>query len=140
MSSFLPFSRILLNSLSVECVYQNTGIAMTSCLALFSGEDQRDALGVPFWYTGMQTLFVAIYCLVAWKSGWTKAPANESFFKVLLNSYEIAEDDANTNVSPLESPNSETVENSADIENFNIQTASNSSSTMKSYGQNHHVE
>lgn len=64
---------------------------MTSCLTLFSGEDQNIAVGVPFWYTGMQTLFVGVFCLVAWKLGWSKAPANENIFKVLLNSYEIAE-------------------------------------------------
>lgn len=80
-------------TVSVECVYQNTGIAMTSCLTLFSGEEQNIAVGVPFWYTGMQTLFVGIFCIVAWKIGWSKAPANENIFKVLLNSYEIAMDE-----------------------------------------------
>jgi hypothetical protein len=74
-------------------VYQNTGIAMTSCLTLFSGEEQNIAVGVPFWYTGMQTLFVGVFCLVTWKLGWSKAPANENIFKVLLNSYEIAMDE-----------------------------------------------
>lgn len=76
-------------TVAVECVYQNTGIAMTSCLALFSGEDQKNALAVPFWYTGMQTTFVGLYCLAAWKIGWSKAPANENIFKVLLQSYEV---------------------------------------------------
>lgn len=66
---------------------------MTSCLTLFSGEEQNIAVGVPFWYTGMQTLFVGIFCIVAWKLGWSKAPANENIFKVLLNSYEIAMDE-----------------------------------------------
>lgn len=66
---------------------------MTSCLTLFSGEEQNIAVGVPFWYTGMQTLFVGIFCIVAWKIGWSKAPANENIFKVLLNSYEIAMDE-----------------------------------------------
>eukprot|EP00558_Chaetoceros_sp_UNC1202_P001778 CAMPEP_0197256228 /NCGR_PEP_ID=MMETSP1429-20130617/74706_1 /TAXON_ID=49237 /ORGANISM="Chaetoceros sp., Strain UNC1202" /LENGTH=356 /DNA_ID=CAMNT_0042719739 /DNA_START=73 /DNA_END=1143 /DNA_ORIENTATION=- len=79
-------------TVSVECVYQNTGIAMTSCLALFDGADEAYAIGVPFWYTGMQTLFVGIYCLVAWKMGWTKAPANENIFKVLFRSYEVEEE------------------------------------------------
>jgi len=76
-------------TVSVECVYQNTGIAMTSCLAIFPKEDIPDALAVPFWYTGMQTVFVGVYCLLAWQMGWTKAPASENIFKVLLNSYEI---------------------------------------------------
>eukprot|EP00554_Chaetoceros_debilis_P006294 CAMPEP_0194078168 /NCGR_PEP_ID=MMETSP0149-20130528/4630_1 /TAXON_ID=122233 /ORGANISM="Chaetoceros debilis, Strain MM31A-1" /LENGTH=358 /DNA_ID=CAMNT_0038759371 /DNA_START=180 /DNA_END=1256 /DNA_ORIENTATION=+ len=127
-------------TVAVECVYQNTGIAMTSCLALFSGDDQRDALGVPFWYTGMQTLFVGIYCLVAWKSGWTKAPANENFFKVLLNSYEVVEDDAISNASPLDLPNGDSVENAADIENLTNQTTSNPSSIIKPFGQHNNAK
>lgn len=80
-------------TVAVECVYQNTGIAMTSCLALFSGDEQQRALGVPFWYTGMQTVFVGVYCLVSWKLGWTKAPANENIFKVIFQSYELKEEE-----------------------------------------------
>jgi hypothetical protein len=78
-------------TVSIECVYQNTGIAMTSCLALFKGEEQQRALGVPFWYTGIQTSLVGIYCLVAWKTGWTKAPANENIVKVILQNYQNEE-------------------------------------------------
>jgi len=78
-------------TVSIECAYQNTGIAMTACLALFKGEEQQEAIGVPFWYTGMETLFVGCYCLIAWKLGWSKAPANENIIKVILRSYEVAE-------------------------------------------------
>lgn len=80
-------------TVTVECVYQNTSIALTSCLALFSGEDQQRALGVPFWYTGMQTLFVGIFCLISWKAGWTKAPADENIFTVVLKSYEVSDEE-----------------------------------------------
>eukprot|EP00979_Chaetoceros_neogracilis_P013983 scaffold4285_cov278-Chaetoceros_neogracile.AAC.5 len=67
-------------TVAVECVYQNTGIAMTSVLALFPDlEQQQRALAVPFWYT-------------AWKMGWTKAPANENIIKVILQSYEVNEE------------------------------------------------
>jgi predicted Na+-dependent transporter len=80
-------------TVAVECVYQNTGIAMTSVLALFPDlEQQQRALAVPFWYTGMQTCFVGVYCLSAWKMGWTKAPANENIIKVILQSYEVNEE------------------------------------------------
>ena len=80
-------------TVAVECVYQNTGIAMTSVLALFPDlEEQKRALAIPFWYTGMQTCFVGVYCLSAWKAGWTKAPANENIIKVLLQSYEVEEE------------------------------------------------
>ena len=75
-------------TVSVECCYQNTGIAITSCLTIFSGEDQRNALGVPFFYTGMQTLIVGLFCLLSWKIGWTKAPANENVFKMIYGNYQ----------------------------------------------------
>lgn len=40
----------------------------------------------------IQTVFVGCFCLVSWKAGWTKAPANTwNIFKVLLTSYEVAE-------------------------------------------------
>jgi hypothetical protein len=79
-------------TVAVECVYQNTGIAMTSVLALFPDlEEQKRALAIPFWYTGMQTCFVGVYCISAWKAGWTKAPASDNIFKVLFTSYEEAE-------------------------------------------------
>ena len=75
-------------TVSIECCYQNTGIAITSCLTIFSGEDQRNALGVPFFYTGMQTLIVGLFCLLSWKIGWTKAPANENVFKMIYGNYQ----------------------------------------------------
>jgi predicted Na+-dependent transporter len=82
-------------TVSVECVYQNTSIAMTSCLALFSGDDQQRALAVPFWYTGMQTSFVGCYCLLAWKMGWTKAPADANILHMVLHNYQGDLDDDN---------------------------------------------
>lgn len=43
------------------------------------------------WNT-IQTVFVGCFCLVSWKAGWTKAPADTwNIFKVLLTSYEVAE-------------------------------------------------
>lgn len=56
-------------------------------MTIFSGEDQRNALGVPFFYTGMQTLIVGLFCLLSWKIDWTKAPANEHMFKMILGNY-----------------------------------------------------
>lgn len=87
-------------TVSVECCYQNTGIAITSCLTIFSGEEQSNALGVPFFYTGMQTLIVGLFCLFCWKAGWTKAPPNANFFKMLFNNYQDVKvsDENGTNV------------------------------------------
>lgn len=68
--------------------YQNTGIAITSCLSLFRDEEQRRALGVPFFYTGMQTLIIGCFCLLSWKIGWTKCPPNKNFFEMLLKNFQ----------------------------------------------------
>lgn len=75
-------------TVSIECCYQNTGIAITSCLTIFSGDQQRLALGVPFFYTGMQTLIVGLFCLVSWKINWTNCKASENIFKMLLGNYQ----------------------------------------------------
>jgi len=79
-------------TVSIECVYQNTGIAMTSCLALFTGDDQSRGLAIAFWYTGMQGAIIIVYCLVVWKFGWTKAPANENFITVLFTNFQHTEE------------------------------------------------
>jgi len=36
-----------------------------------------------------ELVFISIYCVAAWKAGWTKAPSSENFCKVLWTSYEI---------------------------------------------------
>ena len=64
---------------------------------MFKGAELNDAMGVPFLYGMAEIFFISIYCLVAWKSGWTKAPANESICKVIATSYEVGDvDDDNT--------------------------------------------
>lgn len=40
-----------------------------------------------------EIFFISIYCVGAWKAGWTKAPASESIFKVVGRSYEVGEED-----------------------------------------------
>jgi len=87
-------------TVSVECVYQNTSIAMTSCLALFQGEDQSRGLAIALWYTGMQGAIILVYCFIAWKFEWTMAPSDEKFFKMLLKNYQdFNKDDTNSESS-----------------------------------------
>lgn len=59
---------------------------------MFEGDELNDAMGVPFLYGMAEIFFISIYCLWAWKAGWTKAPANESIWKVIATSYEVGED------------------------------------------------
>jgi hypothetical protein len=55
----------------------------------FHGLDQAQAVAVPFYYGCCEVLFLLIYCIGAWKSGWTKAPADIPCWKMMMTSYEI---------------------------------------------------
>jgi len=78
-------------TVSIECCYQNTGIATTVALAMFDGEPDKlaKALAVPLYYTAVNAIVLVIYCLASWKAGWTKAPPNEKFYTILFESYEV---------------------------------------------------
>jgi len=74
---------------SIECCYQNVGIATSVALTMFKGDELCEAMGVPLLYGGVEALFIGIYCLGAWKAGWTKAPADVSLWAAIMTSYEI---------------------------------------------------
>jgi hypothetical protein len=65
------------------------GIATSVALTMFSGSDLSEAIGVPFYYGIVEAVTLGIYCVVAWKIGWTKAPRNISLWKAISTSYEI---------------------------------------------------
>eukprot|EP00521_Asterionellopsis_glacialis_P007667 CAMPEP_0195287780 /NCGR_PEP_ID=MMETSP0707-20130614/4706_1 /TAXON_ID=33640 /ORGANISM="Asterionellopsis glacialis, Strain CCMP134" /LENGTH=405 /DNA_ID=CAMNT_0040347567 /DNA_START=114 /DNA_END=1331 /DNA_ORIENTATION=+ len=77
---------------SVECCYQNVGIATSVALTMFNGDELSNAMGVPFFYGIVEAVLIGMYCIVAWKLGWTKAPRNESFWTVISTSYEVLSD------------------------------------------------
>lgn len=77
-------------TLSVECCYQNTGIATSAVLSMFQDpKDVAQAMAVPLFYGLLEMIILGLYCLLAWKLGWTKAPANEKICVVLTKSFEI---------------------------------------------------
>lgn len=76
-------------TVSIECCYQNTGIASTVAISMFEGQQQKDALSVPLYYGLVEAVLLAVYCIVAWKAGWTKAPSQERFCTMLTTSYEV---------------------------------------------------
>jgi len=80
-------------TVAIECCYQNTGIATSVAMTMFEGKDLADAVGVPLYYGLVETLLLGAYCVIAWKSGWTKAPIDEKFSKILSTSYEITKHD-----------------------------------------------
>jgi len=82
-------------AVAVEACYQNTGIATSVALNMFSGQDSdlATAIGVPLYYGIVEATLLACFCLVCWKLGWTKAPKDENICLVIFNSYEVEEDE-----------------------------------------------
>ncbi|GKY91288.1 hypothetical protein MPSEU_000101300 [Mayamaea pseudoterrestris] len=78
-------------AMAIEVSYQNIGIASSVAISMFQGDDRAAAMGVPFFYGVMEALMAFIYCVGAWKLGWTKAPTNVSFITMLVTSYEVLE-------------------------------------------------
>jgi hypothetical protein len=56
---------------------------------MFDGDELNQAMGVPFFYGVVEALVLGLYCLGAWKAGWTKAPSDAPIWKVLVTSYEV---------------------------------------------------
>ena len=63
-------------SVAVETCYQNVGVATAVAISMFDGDDQAKAVGVPLYYGFVEALLLAIFCVYAWKAGWTLAPAS----------------------------------------------------------------
>lgn len=74
---------------AVECCYQNTGIATSAALSLFSGDELALAMRVPTIYGFTEAIGIGVYLLIMWKLGWTKAPKDEKICTVIVKSYEI---------------------------------------------------
>lgn len=77
-------------AISIECCYQNTGIATSVAVTMFTDPEIRaQAVAVPLFYGMVEVVVIAIYSIIAWKAGWTKAPANENFCVVISKTYEV---------------------------------------------------
>lgn len=89
LTSFCKLRKPERVTVSVECCYQNVGIATSVALTMFEGADRSEAMAVPLYYGIVEAVFVGLYCVVAWKIGWTKAPASAKLWEVLFRSYEV---------------------------------------------------
>jgi predicted Na+-dependent transporter len=74
---------------SIECGYQNVGIATSIAISMFNGDRLAEAIAVPFYYGVVEAVLLLIYCIGAWKAGWTRAPANDRFWHMICTSYEV---------------------------------------------------
>ena len=90
LSSLIAITKPERLTTAVECCYQNTGIATSAAISLFSGNDLQNAMRVPLMYGIVEIVAIGSYLLVFWKLGWSKAPRDEKFCTVLTKSYELA--------------------------------------------------
>ncbi|KAL7535049.1 LOW QUALITY PROTEIN: hypothetical protein ACHAWF_005037 [Thalassiosira exigua] len=93
LATFVKLKRPERLTTAVECCYQNTGIATSAALSLFSGEELKQAMRVPVVYGIVEAIAIGIYLLVFWKLGWSKAPKDEKCCKVITSTYEVRDKD-----------------------------------------------
>jgi len=89
LTSFIKLDKPERVTLSVECCYQNVGIATSVALTMFKGDELAMAMSVPLYYGLIEAVILGLYCTVAWKANWTKAPSKVSFLTMLTTSYEV---------------------------------------------------
>lgn len=120
-------------TLSVECCYQNVGIATSAALSMFSDpKEVAQAMAVPLFYGLLEMVILGLYCLVAWKLGWTKAPANERICIVLSRSFEVDQSDYSSDVV-VKTPDCEGGEDIENQRQIQVALTYTSSSVSGSY-------
>jgi hypothetical protein len=61
---------------------------------MFSDKEERaQAVSVPLFYGIIEAVVIGIYCVWAWKVGWTKAPADENICVVISKTYEVDDEE-----------------------------------------------
>lgn len=78
-------------TVAIECCYQNVGIATSVALSMFKGPEVQKAMGVPLFYGMVEAVLVGVFCVASWRGGWSKAPQNVSFWRMLTTTYEVLE-------------------------------------------------
>ena len=90
IAKFAKLEKPEIVTLSVECCYQNVGIATSAVVSMFDDKDDiARAMAVPLLYGLVEAVVLGIYCVIAWKLGWTKAPSDEKICSVIMTTYEV---------------------------------------------------
>lgn len=92
----IVFSFSRSNRLNIFPAVQS-GIATSVAIAMFQGmvQQRTQAIAVPLIYGLLEATCIPIYCIAAWRLGWTKAPPGEALWTVIANSYESCQDETN---------------------------------------------
>jgi hypothetical protein len=116
LASYFQLAKPERVAVSIEASYQNTGIATTVALTMFQTEKElATAIGVPLYYGIVEALVIATFCIVSWKAGWTKAPADASLCNVLATSYEVERHEEEQEETAIEVILSEASETKCDM-------------------------
>lgn len=75
-------------AVTIECLYQNSGISVSIAFSVFSGADAARAAGTPLFYGLCQVILIPIFALAAWQLGWTYAPRTDHICKVISTDYQ----------------------------------------------------
>ena len=77
-------------SLSIECCYQNAGIATSAAVNLFPNPAiKAQALAVPLFYGMVQATVVTLYCIICHYANWSKAPKTDALCRAMTTTYAI---------------------------------------------------
>jgi len=77
-------------TLSIECCYQNAGIATSAAVNLFPNPAiKAQALAVPLFYGMVQATVVTLYCIICHYANWSKAPKTVKLCAAMTKTYEI---------------------------------------------------
>lgn len=77
-------------TLSIECCYQNAGIATSAAVNLFPNPAiKAQALAVPLFYGMVQATVVTLYCIICHYANWSKAPKTDKLCAAMTTTYEI---------------------------------------------------
>jgi len=75
-------------AVTVETVYQNTGLALSICLASFSEGERGKAVGVPLYYGLIQIIILPLFLITSWQFGLTYAPRSTSCWRLLSEDWQ----------------------------------------------------
>jgi len=92
---FLNITKPQTVALAIETCYQNNAIALSVAVTMFGNDpsSRSTAIAVPFFYGLVEMIVISVYGMLAWKMGWTRAPAEASICTVITTTYEVDDDD-----------------------------------------------
>lgn len=75
-------------AISIECCYQNTALALSICTSVFQGKQAAYAVSIPLIYGMAEPLFIAPFCVWAWKMGFTYCHPKATIERWLLGNWQ----------------------------------------------------